>query len=197
MVFDRILFASGNRHKYMEVRDYLKPLGFEILFGGDMLTLEIEETGMSYSENAILKARAWAEISGLPCLADDSGLEIRSLNWWPGVFSARIASTDCERNEMVLSRMSDQVDRICRYVASFALIFPQKHSLWLTQGICWGTISRQPMGKAGFGYDPIFIPEGHKRTLGELGLEVKATLSHRSVAASALVDMLSSSSVIK
>jgi len=197
LTFDRILFASGNRHKFQEVSALFLPLGMEILFGGDLFDLDVEESGQNYSENAIIKARAWTQVSGLPCLADDSGLEIKALEWWPGIFSARVAKGAEERNELVLSRMESISDRTCRYVASFALVFPENSSLWLTHGICWGTISRQPSGEGGFGYDPLFIPRGYEGTFAELDPEVKASISHRSRAASGILDMLSSSSVIK
>lgn len=197
MKHERILFASRNIHKYKEVASLLGPLEIEILFGPDIASLEVEETGRSYAENSLLKALQWSRSTGMVCMADDSGLEVKSLGWWPGKYSARIGESDNERNSIILDKLSSEKDRICRYVASFALYDPFSRQTWLTMGMCWGNIARQPAGNNGFGYDPLFVPNGYDKTFGELGKETKELLSHRSVAVKLLVGMLSQISVIE
>lgn len=193
----RIVFASRNRHKYAEVRSFLDQVGVQLLFGGDMASLEVEETGTTYAANAILKAEAWTGLTGMPALADDSGLEVRAMDWEPGIFSSRLAPDDLQRNEAILEKLKGKEDRCCRYVAAFAFSWRQKGHLWLTEGFCWGNISTEPQGSGGFGYDPIFIPSGYSRTFGDLGEEVKSEISHRAVASRALMDMLSGLSMIE
>lgn len=193
----RILFASRNRHKFREISDLLKKIGVELVFGADRYSLDVDETGTSYPQNAILKAVAWAELSGMPALADDSGIEVRALGWEPGIYSSRLASNDSLRNFTILKRLEGSKDRCCRYVAAFALFFPEDSRLWLTEGYCWGEIAREPAGQCGFGYDPIFIPSGYKKTFAELGDEVKTRISHRAVASYALMDMLAEFSMIE
>lgn len=193
----KIVFASRNRHKYAEVRSFLDQIGIQLLFGADMASLEVEETGTTYAANAILKAHAWAGLTGIPALADDSGLEVRALDWKPGIFSSRLAPDDRQRNKVILEKLKGNEDRCCRYVAAFAFSWPQEGHLWLTEGFCWGNISTEPQGNGGFGYDPIFIPSGYSRTFGDLGNEVKSQISHRAVASRALMDMLSGLSMIE
>jgi non-canonical purine NTP pyrophosphatase (RdgB/HAM1 family) len=105
-----LLFASGNRNKYTEVVDLFAPLGIRILFGPDLLTLDVEETGNTYMSNARLKAREWALKAGIPALADDSGVEVRALGWKPGIFSARIAPDDPGRVHWMLDAMKNRED---------------------------------------------------------------------------------------
>jgi XTP/dITP diphosphohydrolase len=194
---DSLLFASGNRGKYVEVVDLFRPLGITILFGPDKVDIEVEETGSSYESNAYLKARAFALASGIPSLSDDSGVEVRALNWEPGIFSARLASADEERISLLLERMEGKQDRFARYVAAFALYFPSEEFCILTEGICPGEIRTAPSGGLGFGYDPIFAPYGFEGTFGEIPETVKRKISHRAVAGYRLMDILSGNCVVE
>ena len=192
-----LLFGSGNRHKYGEVVELFAPLGIPVIFGPDRALLDVEEDGTTYASNAWIKARAWAEATGMPSLADDSGVEARALEWRPGIFSARMAEDDAGRVEWMLRQMEGQTDRYGRYVAAFALCFPVERFSLLTEGVCQGIITEEPRGRGGFGYDPLFQPLGQKGTFGEISKEVKGTISHRALAGYALMDILSHSSVIK
>ena len=192
-----LVFGSGNRHKYGEVVELFAPLGIPIIFGPERASLDVEEDGTTYASNAYIKARAWAEATGLPSLADDSGVEARALEWRPGIFSARMAKDDAGRVEWMLRQMKGQTDRYGRYVAAFALCFPGERFSLLTEGVWPGKITEEPRGRGGFGYDPVFQPLGQKGTFGEISKEIKGTISHRALAGYALMDILSHSSVIK
>lgn len=193
---ERLLFASGNRGKYVEVVELFAPLGIDILYGPEVVALDVEETGSSYESNAWLKAKAYADASGIPALADDSGMEVRALGWEPGIFSARIAPSDAERLELILERMRGVADRFARYVAAFALYSPSGYCI-VTEGICSGTLREAPAGVRGFGYDPIFSPSGYTLTFGELPDDVKRKISHRAVAGYRLMDILSGNCVVE
>jgi XTP/dITP diphosphohydrolase len=186
-----LLFASGNRGKFAEVADLFSPLGVDILFGPDHASLDVEETGTTYCANARLKSRAWALLTGLPSLADDSGVEVRALDWKPGIHSARMAENDQERIRWLIDALGDEDDRYGRYVAAFALFFPSEGFCIVTEGECPGEIVRTPRGDRGFGYDPIFSPRGYEGTFGEIPDAVKRKISHRSVAGYRLLDILS------
>ena len=192
-----LLFASGNSHKYGEVAELFAPLGIPIIFGPDRALLDVEEDGTTYASNAYIKARAWAEATGLPSLADDSGVEVRALDWRPGIFSARMAEDDPGRVEWMLHQMRGETDRYARYVAAFALCFPGEGFSLITEGVCPGEITGEPRGRGGFGYDPVFRPLGQTGTFGEISREIKGTISHRALAGYAMMDILSHSSVIK
>jgi XTP/dITP diphosphohydrolase len=194
---DALIFASGNRNKYAEMAELLAPTGLKILFGGDVASLDVEETGFTYAGNALLKARAWAERTGIPAVADDSGVEVRALDWAPGIYSARMAATDVLRNEWLLGRLSEreeetpgEPDRRARYVAALALCVPDGTFTLICEGTCWGRILREPRGGGGFGYDPLFAPDGYERSFGELDRSVKQRISHRAIASFRLVNML-------
>lgn len=193
----RIVFASRNQHKFSEISILLKKVGFELVFGADHHSLEVDETGTTYSRNAILKAQAWAALTGMPALADDSGIEVRALGWEPGIYSSRLAPSDTLRNNTILEKLEGSNDRCCRYVAAFALVFPEDGRIWLTEGFCWGEVALEPAGQGGFGYDPIFIPSGYDTTFAELGNEVKSKISHRAIASHALMDMLAGFSMVE
>ena len=194
---EAILFASGNRHKYEEVVRIFSPLKLRILFGPEVLELDVEEDGNSYCSNARLKARAWALASGIPALADDSGVEARALGWNPGIRSARMAATDSGRVEWMLRSMEGKSDRVGRYVAAFALFLPGEGFCILTEGECWGTVTGSPRGKGGFGYDPVFVPRSQEGTFAEIPPGVKDKISHRAIAGYRMMDILSRASMIK
>ena len=141
-----------------------------------------QETGETYAENAILKARFYALATGLHALADDSGLEVEALGGGPGVFSARYAgenATDADRRALLLSDLAKTEERRARFVSVVAIASPDGTVLNVSEGICTGTITFAPRGKGGFGYDPLFIPDGYDQTFAELPAHIKNRISHR------------------
>ncbi|MBQ7152059.1 MAG: RdgB/HAM1 family non-canonical purine NTP pyrophosphatase [Synergistaceae bacterium] len=186
MSLKKLLIATGNQGKYKEFKEIIKiftPFSdsreLEIIFAPDLADLLIEETGKTYSENAMLKAQAWAKESGLPCLADDSGLEVEALDGAPGIFSARVVpGNDKDKISWLLSELKDKENRRARFAASLALCVPDEFIL-ISQGFCSGTIAHSPKGSNGFGYDPLFIPEGFEKTFAELPSDIKNKISHR------------------
>ena len=188
----QMILASTNRGKYREMKAQLEPLGIELLFGGDFeRPLEVDETGESYAENALLKAMAWAEATGLPALADDSGLEAEALGGIPGIHSARIiAGSDRDRMYWLLGEMKDKEDRRGRFACAIAVVFPDKKEPLTVTKYCPGHITREPAGESGFGYDPIFVPDGFDRTFAELGDEIKNKISHRAMAVKGIAEKL-------
>ena len=157
----------------------------EIIFAPEFAKqINIVENGSSYEENAEIKARAWAEVSGLPCLADDSGLEVEALNNAPGIYSARIVDGDDNaRNLWLLDKLKnfkDKSSRRARFAASLVLIF--NNNKIIANGICEGYIAEKISGSNGFGYDPLFIPKGFDVTFADLSSEIKNKISHRALA---------------
>lgn len=190
----RVVFASSNEHKYEEMKRLFKGANIELLFGSEVLSkgLDVEESGKSYAENALIKARAWSEGTGMPAMSDDSGLEVEALDWRPGIFSSRVAEDDESRIRRLLEELGRREKRRARFVAALSLVFPQRAQVWITEGFCWGRIAFEPSGSFGFGYDPVFVPMGYEASFAELGPKVKSLISHRAVAACALSQLLSS-----
>jgi non-canonical purine NTP pyrophosphatase (RdgB/HAM1 family) len=146
-----------------------------------------EENELSYALNAVAKARYYATATGLWALADDSGLEVDALGGKPGVFSARYAgeqATDADRRKLLLTQLEEHSGQIrsARFVCAVAIAGPDQMVMTLTEGICIGSISCEPRGEAGFGYDPLFIPDGYDKTFAELPDSVKNLISHRALA---------------
>lgn len=187
-----IVLASGNRNKYLEMKEAFTDIGVELLFGGDFDNiLEVEETGASYEENAILKASAWSAATGLAAIADDSGLEVEALQGAPGIYSARIVpGSDKDRTEWLLKNIEGIRDRRARFISCIAVVFNDGNKPLVCHGICEGNISYSPVGSSGFGYDPIFLPLGHDKTFAQLGDNVKKEISHRALAIKGIVKML-------
>jgi XTP/dITP diphosphohydrolase len=177
----KVVLASGNEHKHKEFNKLL--LGSEIELVYSPLKLEVEENGDSFFSNALLKAKAWSRETGLPALADDSGIIVRALNWMPGIRSARIVEgTDNDRNEWLLAELKDKVDRYAEYIAALALCDYKNGWTIETEGRCGGEIAHSQSGNSGFGYDPLFVPNGYTKTFGQLPSQVKLRISHRSIA---------------
>ena len=145
---------------------------------------EVQETGQSYLENALLKARAAARGAGVPAVADDSGIEVDALGGEPGPRSARFAgpqATDAQNLRLLIERISEVPDslRTARYRCVAACAWPGGREVW-AEGLCEGRLILEPRGSGGFGYDPIFVPQGeHQRTMAELSPEEKNAISHR------------------
>lgn len=157
--------------------------------------VEAEETGVTFAENAVLKAQAYALQTGVWALADDSGLEVEALAGAPGVFSARYAgenATDEEKIEKLLGELNARQDesRRARFVCAMAISDEKGEIKFLTEGICAGRIALTPKGVNGFGYDPIFIPKGFGQTFGELSSDIKREISHRALASTKIIQYL-------
>ena len=188
----RMILASTNRGKYREMKEQLLPCGTELLFGGDLPSPpHVEETGATYEENALLKARAWALSAKLPVIADDSGLEVDALGGAPGVHSARVVpGKDSARTEWLLEAIKGADDRSARFVCSIAVVFPDERSPLTVTEYCTGRIAESPAGESGFGYDPVFIPDGYDKTFSELGPDIKNAISHRAKAVKSIAEIL-------
>lgn len=183
-----LLIATKNQGKVRELSELLA--GVPVVLRGLAEFPRVptaEETGATFSENAELKARFYAGRTGLPTLADDSGLEVEALGGAPGVHSARYAgdgATDVERVALLLSEMrrAGTLTRRARFVCAAALFDPRADSCEVFLGTCEGRIADAPRGSHGFGYDPVFIPDGYERTFAELPAEIKQRISHRAEA---------------
>jgi XTP/dITP diphosphohydrolase len=192
----KVVLASGNRNKHKEFKKLLEGSEIELVSRFD--EIEAEENGNSFFSNAWIKAKAWSRETGLPALADDSGIIVRALNWIPGIHSARIIEgTDSDRNKWLLAQLKDKADRYAEYVAALALCDYESGWTIETEGRCSGKIDNCERGFLGFGYDPLFIPNGYSETFGELCAEVKLKISHRSIALNKLLYIVFRSSVIK
>lgn len=191
----RILFATGNAHKLEEVRNVLSHLPYEIISLKDLgIEYDIPETGDTLEENATIKSKFLAErYPDYHIISEDTGLEIDVLDGAPGVITARYGGPerDAQQNmDKVLSELSDNVDRSGQFRTIISHIYQGIETQH--EGIVRGRISNEQSGKDGFGYDPIFIPEGYDESFADLGDEVKMTMSHRSKAVAKLVKSLGS-----
>jgi XTP/dITP diphosphohydrolase len=189
--FERLLLATGNRGKYAEFKALLpRSLAERLVFAPEFGRMDVEEDGETYADNALIKARAWAAASGLPSLADDSGIEADALGGAPGVHSARIVpGSDADRNNWLLERLKGVENRRGRFAAALALVVPGQWEL-ICHGECPGHISEAPAGVGGFGYDPLFIPDGFEVSFAELPPERKNEISHRAAALKLMLQIL-------
>jgi XTP/dITP diphosphohydrolase len=195
-----LLVATTNRGKFAEVQAFLDELQSRIISLRNLTDPpEIIEDGQTFMENALKKARTLAQFSGLPTLADDSGLEVDALNGAPGIYSARYAGADGddERNNQKLLRELENVPesrRTARFVCALALCIPGANRVdeWTAQESCEGRIAFGLSGPWGFGYDPLFFYPPFGKTFGEIAQEEKATVSHRGKALQRLAKDLSS-----
>ncbi len=191
----RLLIATTNPGKVREYRALLAELDLELVGLQDVgITTDVEETGATYEENAVLKAQSYAEMSGLPTLADDSGLEVDALNGRPGVHSARYAPDSPTRITKLLAEMINVPDeqRQARFQCVIALAWPDGR-LDITRGTCEGVIAHEARGSNGFGFDPVFYMAEHGATMAELSEDFKNTVSHRARAAHAIRTLLEKS----
>lgn len=178
----RIVLASGNRGKIEELRRLL-PAWVEVVSAADLGIELPEETGTTFAENAFLKARAAAEQSREISLADDSGLEVDALDGEPGVRSSRFAGEppdDLANNQLLLARLEKvpALGRTARFRSVVAVVVPARKE-FSADGVVEGRLLAEPKGHNGFGYDPLFVPLGHDRTLAEMSLDEKNAISHR------------------
>ncbi|MGA1206750.1 MAG: RdgB/HAM1 family non-canonical purine NTP pyrophosphatase [Gammaproteobacteria bacterium] len=193
----RVVLATSNPGKVQEFQVLLAPMGLEIVSQADLGVSSPEETGLTFLENALIKARHAARMTGLPAIADDSGLVVPALKGEPGLYSARYAglhATDGENVVRLLNAMAllSDHDRIGYYLCAMTLItHPADPAPVIAQAGWPGRIGYEPKGIHGFGYDPIFIPEGSELTAAEMDPEVKNAQSHRALATAALIQQLS------
>jgi XTP/dITP diphosphohydrolase len=200
---DRLVIASHNPGKLKEFAELLAPFDIETISAGQLDLPEPEETGVTFEENAVLKARAAAEAAGLPALADDSGLEVEALDGAPGIYSARWGGPEKDfdaamrrvHDEVVARAGWSEADRRANFNATLALVWPDGEAHCF-EGKVFGTLEWPPRGAGGFGYDPMFRPDGADKTFGEMTPDEKhgkddkwgdGGLSHRSRACHAFV----------
>ncbi len=180
----RLVIASHNRGKVVEIEELLAPFGVEVVSAADLDLEEPEETGDSFTANALLKARAACDASGLPALADDSGLTVPALGGAPGIFSARWAGPNRDFNA-AMARLERELaghsNRKAAFVSVLALAWPNGEARCF-EGRIKGTLTFPPRGRNGFGYDPVFVPDGYDVTFGEMDPAEKTAISHRAVA---------------
>ena len=177
----KFVLASHNRGKLKEMREILGALGVEVALQSDLgLDLEPEETGATFAENAVIKAKAVMEACGLPAIADDSGLCVDALGGAPGIYSARYGGLedDGARCRMLLSNLRGATDRSAHFETAVACAFPNGDVL-TAHGRCNGAIAFVPMGEGGFGYDPVFVVPSLRKTFAQLTAEEKNAVSHR------------------
>ncbi|PHS71214.1 MAG: non-canonical purine NTP pyrophosphatase, RdgB/HAM1 family [Alcanivorax sp.] len=191
-----LILASGNRKKLEEMNAILAPLDMTIVPQSDFDVPEAEETGLTFIENAILKARNAARHTGLPAIADDSGLEVDALNGAPGIYSARfsgVGASDAKNNALLVEMLGDLPDapRTARYQALLVLMrHAEDPTPLVCQGSWEGEIVLEPRGEFGFGYDPHFQIRGDGRTAAEMPPEEKNRVSHRARALQQLITQL-------
>lgn len=187
----KIVFATGNEGKMREVRLILQDLGFPVLSMKEAgVSLDIEENGTTFAENAMIKARAVWEKTGGIALADDSGLVVDYLGGEPGVYSARYLGEDTSyeiKNQAIIDRLADakEEERTARFVSAIAAVLPDGSEL-VTEGTVEGLIAHEPAGNGGFGYDPIFYLPEYGVTSAEIPIEKKNEISHRGKALEAM-----------
>ncbi|NLM84848.1 MAG: RdgB/HAM1 family non-canonical purine NTP pyrophosphatase [Clostridiales bacterium] len=178
----KFVLASNNKGKLREMKAVLEQLGHEVVTQSEAgFSGEVEETGATFYENALLKARAVMEATGLPAIADDSGLMVEALGGRPGVHSKRFGGgglDDAGRNALLLKTLENEEHRAAQFVSSIVCVFPNGDVV-SSEGVCRGSILRAPRGSGGFGYDPVFLVDGTGKSMAELTLEEKNAVSHR------------------
>ncbi len=194
----KIIVATTNEGKLAEIERILSPLGFEVQ--PPPRKLEVKESGDSFLENAYIKAQAYYEKFGMPTLADDSGLVVSAMAPYPGVYSSRFYSLefggveevrgnkDTTNIRKLLRLLEKEKDRSAKFVACVVLYIGEKGLF--SFGECKGSIAYEPRGDKGFGYDPIFVPEGFDKTMAEISPEEKDRISHRGKALRNLLDLI-------
>ena len=180
----KVLLASNNAHKIKEIRAILGDFFDIVSLREAGVESDPEETGKTFEENARIKAVAGMKASGMPCISDDSGLEVLALDCRPGVMSARYAGShgdDAANNEKLLAELADKTDRSARYVCVICMAFPDGRELE-ARGECYGEILKEKRGSGGFGYDPLFYFPQFGKTFAEISAEEKNEVSHRNAA---------------
>ena len=189
----KLVLASKNKKKLVEMNDILSQLGVEVCSEAEAgVDVDVEETGTTFEENSLLKAKAVMEASGLPAIADDSGLCVDALGGAPGVYSARYGGEgldDTQRYQLLLENLKGISPRTAKFVSVITCCFPNGDVL-SARGECPGTIAFAPLGEGGFGYDPVFWVPELKKTFAQVTAEEKNAISHRGKALQAFQVML-------
>lgn len=192
----KIIAASSNAHKIKEIQAIMSKFGMEVVSRKDagVADFEIEEDGETFEENSYKKALEIMKASGQITVADDSGLMVDYIGGAPGVYSARFAGEQCDdakNNEKLLKLLAEVPDkeRTAKFVSVITLIFPDGETL-VARGECPGRIIHTPAGENGFGYDPLFVPDGYNKTFAQLSEEEKNSISHRAKALEKLEKLL-------
>lgn len=194
--FTTLVLATGNAGKTAELRNLLSNIKVELVDLSAFPTIEsVPETGTSFRENAEIKASGYARAAEMYAVADDSGLEVFALGGEPGVHSARYGEAgldDRGRSRLLLKNMRDRAgnERAAQFTAAISFARPDGKILYTCEASCPGSIAQKPSGSGGFGYDPVFIPEGYDQTFGELSEAVKHKISHRSRATTLFIRFL-------
>ena len=176
----KLIIASNNAHKIYEIKKMLGSKFSEILSMKEAgIIHETVEDGATFHENAYKKAREIAEISGTAALADDSGICAHALDGAPGIYSARFSGgSDEDNNNLLLQKLHDKSDRTAHYTCAMSLVYPDGREV-SSEGYMYGEITDTPRGTRGFGYDPLFVPDGETRTVAEMTDDEKNAISHR------------------
>ena len=187
----KLLIATHNPNKLAEFRALLSGINYKIVGLSDLgIEEDVKEDQDSYQGNALLKAKYYGKLSGLATLSDDSGLEIEELNFMPGIYSARFlgkTTSYIDKNKIILSKIKQ--NRAARYVCALALLIPNEAPV-LVEATLNGKISEVALGENGFGYDPIFIPNGQDKTFAQMSNIVKNKISHRAKAVALIIHLL-------
>ena len=192
---DKIVFATTNEGKVKEIKEILKDFPIEVVSMKEMgITADIEENGTTFEENSLIKARALVKLTGLPALADDSGLEVDYLNGEPGIYSARYLGRDTDydyKNNYIIDKLSGAKgeERSARFVCVISLVLPDGRE-FVERGVVEGLIGYEQKGENGFGYDPIFYLPEYGKTSAELPPEEKNRISHRGKALTAMKKLI-------
>ncbi len=189
----KMVLASQNAHKKVEMEHILANYGIELVLQSELgIHVDVEETGTTFEENSLIKAKAVMESAGLPAIADDSGLCVDALNGAPGVYSARYGGEgldDAGRCRLLLENLRGQLDRKGKFVSVVTACFPNGDVI-VARGECPGTIAYAPQGENGFGYDPVFFVPSMRKTFAQLTEEEKNAISHRGNALKAFSEKL-------
>lgn len=192
----QILVATKNDGKIKELRELLTGLPIQLRSLNEFENIpDAQETGETFAENAVIKAKFYAEQTGLWALADDSGLAVEALDGAPGVFSARYAGENTSYKEKISKLLNEteaanDENRRAAFICAAAIADDKGKIRFSAEGVCRGEIAREPRGTNGFGYDPIFVPKGFDQTFGELSGEIKQEISHRALAVKKIIRFL-------
>ena len=194
---DKIVFATTNAGKIKEIKEILSDFDVEVVSMKEMnITADIEENGATFEENSLIKARAVSKLTGLPALADDSGLEVDYLNGEPGIYSARYLGRDTDydyKNNYIIDKLKEAKgeERSARFVCVISLVLPDGRE-FVKKGVMEGRIGYEIKGENGFGSDPIFFLPEYGKTSAEISAEEKNKISHRGKALSAMKELIAS-----
>ena len=192
MANPKFLIASNNQHKIEEFKKIFDVLGFDLVTPKDMnISCDPEENGTTFEENSLIKAREFFKLSGIPTVADDSGLCVDALQGEPGIYSARYGGciTDEDRLYFLLSNMKDKTDKKAHFACAIACVLSENQE-FTVRGNVYGKIIDGPKGECGFGYDPIFVPDGYDQTFAQMPSQQKNKISHRANALCAFAEKL-------